>query len=123
MTDYKHKLKKLAAQPYWKRLAFTLVVNALFLWRHLADFYLYLNFHFPRRRFFLRTHPRAHYLGYPRQHPHRFAFLTLAGILIAAAITIPDRTTTMQWVIAWGTLFSFWVTTQSLVIVARRIRS
>lgn len=123
MTDYKDKLKQLAVQPYWKRLAFTLVVNAFFLWRHLADLYLYLNFYFPRRRFVLRRQPRAHYLGYPRQHPHRFAFVMLAGILISAAIAIPDHNTTMQWVIGWGVLFSLWVTTHSLVRVARRIRS
>lgn len=123
MTDYKQKLKRLSTQPYWKRWAFTLVVNALFILRHLTDFYLYLNYHFPRRRFFLRRQPRGHYLGYPRQHPHRFAFFVLASILVTAAIAIPDHHTTMQWVIGWGVLFSLWVTTQSVVMVARRIKS
>lgn len=123
MTDYKHKLKKLAAQPYWKRLAFTLVVNALYGAGVLIDFYLYLNYYFPRRRFSLRRHPRGHYLGYPRQHPHRAAFAALGIVVVATATQLPDRTASMHWVIAWGTLFSAWVILASLNVLRKATKN
>lgn len=122
MTDYRPKLKKLRTKSYWKRKAFTHLVNALFLCKHLIDFYLYLNYYFPRRRFTLRRQPRAHYLGYPRQHPHRFAFVMLGAILIFTAIAIPDPYATMHWVLLWGLLFSSWVIVSSASIILQRIR-
>ena len=119
MNDYKSKLKKIAMQPRWKRNLFTLGVNVLRLVGHVFDFYLYLNFYFPRRPFALRRHPRGHYLGYPRQHPHRAAFIILTAILVAGTAIMPHA---IYWAIAWGAVLSLWVIAQSAHIIAKRIR-
>ena len=123
MKDTKIDLNKAARGPRWKRILFTLGVNVLLLAKHLADFYLYLNYHFPRRRFFLHTQPRAHYIGYPRQQPHRLAFWFLGAVVITTAILISDVNQSMLWITGWGLVFSVWVTTQSFARVLKRIRS
>jgi len=44
MNKDKEKLKRLLTKPYWKRLLFMLVLNALLFWQNAIDYYFYLNF-------------------------------------------------------------------------------
>jgi hypothetical protein len=123
MNDYHNKLKRLAAQPLWKRKLFEILVNALIIWKHITDFYHYLNVHFPRRRFVVRTAPRWHYLGYPRQRPPRIAFLSLTAVLTGGTVIASEPIAIIQWSLGWGVIFSAWVFVQSTYRVLKYIRS
>jgi hypothetical protein len=108
MKDYTPKLKRLAQQPAWKRISFVLLVNTLLVWGHVVDFFYYLNFHFPRRPFFFRRHPRAHYIGTHFQKPHRAGFHMLTAALVATPFVIPSQLH-LYWAMGWGSVFSIYV--------------
>lgn len=116
MKNYAPKLKKLAQQPAWKRALFVLIVNTLIAGRHIIDFWLWLNIHFPSRPFYLRRHPRAHYISAQIRRPHRAVFQLLSATLVASPFFIPADLH-LYWATGWGLIFSAFV----IVLTLRRL--
>jgi hypothetical protein len=99
-----------------------LSIYLLTAWVHLVDWYFYVNFNFlfARRAFFKRTLQRAHWVGAEIARPHRLAFITLVIVMVAGVVTAPGIQAALYWSIAWGSLFSFFVTYQSLALIYQR---
>lgn len=123
MTDYRTKLRRLAAQPIWKRLVFAFIVNVVLFWKHAGEFYAYLNANFPRfdRRFKLRRVPRplAHWVQVERAD--RVATMTFT-LAVLAGMLILEMPYSLYWAIGWGSLLSVLVTYRSLTILISRIK-
>ncbi len=121
--DYRPQLRKLS-QRSLKKILFTALVNAALLWQAAVDWYFYINFNFlfARRAFFKRTAKRAHWVGHQVAKPHRLAAILLAVVVLAGVFVAPHTTTSLYWVISWGTIFSLWVILKSLARIARYIR-
>jgi len=123
MTDYRNKLRRLAAQPAWKRLVFMTVVNALLAWKTVSEFYAYINACFPyfTRRFRLRKIPRplAHWVVAPR--PDRVATMLFAAAVLAGFFILDAHIDKLYWVIGWGSLLSIIVTFKSLSMIVQRL--
>lgn len=121
--DYRPQLQELL-QRSWKKILFTALINSALLWQSAVDWYFYINFNFlfARRAFFKRTTRRAHWVGHQVAKPHRLAAILLALVVLAGVGIAPHTLMSLYWIIAWGTIFSFWVTVKSLARIAKRIR-
>jgi hypothetical protein len=122
MNDTKKRLHQLINRSRRRWAVFVLAVILLTAWVQLVDWYFYVsfNFLFARRAFFKRTIQRAHWVGAEIARPHRLAFITLVAVLIAGVVTAPGIQAALYWSIAWGSLFSFFVTYQSLALIYQR---
>jgi hypothetical protein len=105
-------------------IIFTVVINALLFWQTAIDYYYYLNFNFlfARRAFFKRTGQRAHWAGSRLEKPHRLAFSALAAIVLSGVFIAPQLQAALYWSIAWGSVFSAFVISQSLIRIQRSVR-
>jgi len=121
-NDTKKRLRQLANSPRRRWAVFVLAVILLTAWVQLVDWYFYIsfNFLFARRAFFKRTIQRAHWVGSQIARPHRLAFIALVAVLVAGVVIAPGIRAALYWSIAWGSLFSFFVTYQSLALIVQR---
>lgn len=123
MTDNtKKRLRQLINISRHRWAVFALTVILLTAWVKFVDWYFYVNFNFlfARRAFFKRTIQRAHWVGAEIARPHRLAFISLVAVLVAGVVTAPGIQAALYWSIAWGSLFSIFVTYQSLALIYQR---
>ena len=122
MDNTKKRLHQLVNRSRRRWAVFCLTVILLTAWVKLVDWYFYVNFNFlfARRAFFKRTLQRAHWVGSQIARPHRLAFIALVVVLVAGVVIAPGIRAALYWSIAWGSLFSFFVTYQSLALIFQR---
>jgi di/tricarboxylate transporter len=117
----KRKLCQLTKRSRWKMIIFAVVIDALLFWQSAIDYYYYLNFNFlfARRAFFKHTRQRAHWVGSQIAKPHRLAFSALAIIVLSGIFIAPQLRAALYWSIGWGSVFSVYVISQSLLRIQR----